>query len=736
MTTDSISVTSSPSIDGPAAVRRGRRSALPPLPDAVGAIGATGTISDTGAIGAIGDGAATLTLGVPVPGLSPESRASVAAVKPRTLRAGCYLLRYTPLPSATALVPPHYDGTFRVQHDGPSTIASGDLYLHSVRFRPPWRSGRQLLTEPDPAAGIPIFARGRYRYYMRVTQILPRAAGTHLVLGFELHRFDHATRTWSFDDAYTADLHWTAAPHGYPTASDYLRGDVRSSSGSMVGHLTMGWVSMYLRRAVIEIDRVAVSESALANAAGLDWPGILEQVGWDVTVDESDLDMTEPSGESWSDAEMHAEMLARRDSADLDAEWRYWLICVRRLDSTERGIMFDAYGGDSNNIPREGAGISSHWEIPNADPWGLVKGARFGDAPDPYFRTAVHELGHAMGLYHNAVDNGFMHTTPDIAANAVPPQQFPQNIQWSHAPDDQKRLRHMPDMWVRPGGVAFGEAYTTAPISPGDQVEEAEGLELSVSALLPVLPIGAPVRVDYLLRNVSDEPLPVPASLSMKSGSVSGSVVDPSGTVRTFRSIVRCLDEHPLHQLAPAESMAHSVTLLRGAEGPLFPASGIHRIIVRVEWDDGGLPVAVVGETSVMVTAAVDDRHAEAALQILSAPDALLTLAIGGDHLADGIGAVHVGLDNDVLRPHYAFIEAKRVGQHFRDRPADIDAAAALVDESTVLSQAEVKRAAELVQDAAAEDGVTPPATLVDVLRNKAAEVGADQDTKDLVASL
>ena len=39
----------------------------------------------------------------------------------------------------------------------------------------------------------------------------------------------------------------------------------------------------------------------------------------------------------------------------------------------------------------------------------------------PYFRTAVHEIGHARGLYHNPVDNGFMHTTPDIAANAVPP---------------------------------------------------------------------------------------------------------------------------------------------------------------------------------------------------------------------------------------------------------------------------------------------------------------------------
>ena len=135
----------------------------------------------------------------------------------------------------------------------------------------------------------------------------------------------------------------------------------------------MGWVSPYLRKATIEIDRVAQSETTLNNGAGVDWRSIGDAIGWDITVDESHANVAEPSGEFWSDAEAHAEMLARRDASNLDAEWRYHVLCVRRLDSTERGIMYDAYGGDSNNIPREGCVISSHWTIPNTQAWGTCR---------------------------------------------------------------------------------------------------------------------------------------------------------------------------------------------------------------------------------------------------------------------------------------------------------------------------------------------------------------------------
>jgi len=134
---------------------------------------------------------------------------------------------------------------------------------------------------------------------------------------------------------------WTTAPSGYPSSGDYLEGDVKNNAGTVVSRLTMGWVSPYLRRAIVEIDRVTASETPLDNGAGVNWRSIFDQVGWDVNAYLSNTNVTEPSGEGWSDAECQQAMLKWRDSADLDAQWRY-----RRLDSTSRGFMNDAYGID------------------------------------------------------------------------------------------------------------------------------------------------------------------------------------------------------------------------------------------------------------------------------------------------------------------------------------------------------------------------------------------------------
>ncbi|HEX8473247.1 MAG TPA: hypothetical protein VF666_04385 [Pyrinomonadaceae bacterium] len=667
----------------------------------------------------------------------PDILSSISALNFNSLRAGCYLLRYTPLQISPLFNPLHYDGTMRIERNGSNTTASGDLYLHRISFPPPgspFPFPRPV--EPNPANGIPVFARARYSYYVRVTQILEGLTkAKSFTLGFELHRFTSATNSFALEGTYTALMSWTTAPSGYPSSGDYLTGDVKNASGAVMGSLTMGWVSKFLRRAVIEIDTVSGSERPLDNGAGINWQQVFEKVGWEVTVDKSDTNVVAPSGDSWSDAEMHAAMLSKRSTVSLDTEWRYHILCVRQIDSTPRGIMYDNGATDSNNVPREGVGISTHWTIPNTNDWGLVKGMRFGTAKFPFFRTALHEVGHAMGLYHNTADTGIMNTTDVIAASAVPPEQFPNNILWSHAPDDQKRLRHMPDMWVRPGGVPFGRPYSTSPISPDDMMEDAQGLVLEVEPVNNIIPLGAPVRINFALKNISDDPLPAPRSLSIKTGFVKGKVIDPSGTVRTFSPIVRCLEEHDLALLEPGQTIENSLTLLRGAQGALFPLPGTYRIMVEVDYDLGGVEMGLTGETNVMVRGAQNEAHAEAALKILSTPDAVLVLAIGGDHLTDGLEAIDVCLQNEVLRPHFTVIEARRIGTRFLNREADMDAAADLLDENVVASPAEIRKMAQLVSDSG-DTKARARRDIGKVLTGKASDVGANDEIVKLVRSL
>jgi hypothetical protein len=255
----------------------------------------------------------------------------------RTLREGCYLLNYTPMGSKFVI----YDGTMRVDREGTNTTASGDLYQRQMIILPPKPGFPPIIFPPipgpgpNPASGIPIFARKRYRYYLSVTQILEWITfGKSFTLGFKMYRFNSATAAWTDEGLFTASMTWTPAPAGYPSSGDYLTGDVKNSAGTVVGKLTMGWVSKWLRKATVEIDRVSVSEAPLNNSAGEDWKSAYDDVGWHITVVNSNNNVAEPSGASWSNGEMHAAMLARRDSSNLDVEWRYHVLAVRNIDAT------------------------------------------------------------------------------------------------------------------------------------------------------------------------------------------------------------------------------------------------------------------------------------------------------------------------------------------------------------------------------------------------------------------
>jgi len=188
-----------------------------------------------------------------------------------------------------------------------------------------------------------------------------------------------------------------------------------------------------------------------------------------------------------------------------------------------------------------------------------------------------------------------------------------------------------------------------------------------------------------------------------------------------------------LQALEPEKSVANSLTLLRGGQGALFPAPGVYRIQVEVRWDVGGTESIVAGTASVMVTPTVDEAHAQAAYAVLSSPDALLALVIGGDHVKDGIDAIHAALKNPVLRPHFAHVEAKRLAQRFGKRKPDLKAAAELIGKDTVMSPAEIRKAAELAK-ASTDRG--PANTIATALKYIVRAVNVASDVRAIVDKL
>ncbi len=258
----------------------------------------------------------------------------------------------------------------------------------------------------------------------------------------------------------------------------------------------------------------------------------------------------------------------------------------------------------------------------------------------------------------------------------------------------------MPDPWVRPGMIPFGNPYTSTPISPTDSIDLSGPLTLSVTPLLDAVPIGAPVRVKIELKNNSDSPIGVPESLSLKSEHITGSVSDGSQSRRSFRSIFRCMEEHSHNILKPGGSISADMTLLRGLQGALFPNPGLHNVNVRVDWEIDGIEVNVAGSASVMVTPPLDESHATAAKHTLSAPDLLLTLAIGGDHLDEGNVALDAAMADRTLAPHFAVIKAKCLGRHFARRKGNPGAALKSLGSNPVVSAAEADKVAAIIAGA------------------------------------
>lgn len=401
------------------------------------------------------------------------SRNLATNLKPRQtsdLKSGSYLITYKPSASNSPL----YKGPLRVTSNDESTFISGDLYNGTV--------------EPNPADGSPVLPRENYWAFLRTTKLVPgeqRAFSINAEYwafeGIERRPGGNVTK-WAgkaTDDGYIVDLAPTTAPNGYPDPENYFEGDVKiASSGAVVGHFTMGWVSSFVRRITVEIGTVSGLEVPQTDTSDTrPWKTVFGDVGYDIKVSVGKTDIPEPENSMgpgyFSNEQQHEAMLKNRSPTDFDKEWKYYLLVVRKIVDTPRGSMIDETGR-YNGIPREGTCIASEWIVgtypngttDNTNPWpDSVRGKKFVELHDSWYRTALHEVGHFFNLVHPDVfSNDLMTDTAsfvDAGADGTTEKPFPENItpEVMRFTDASKFLmQHRPDTHVRPGWVNFGFA--------------------------------------------------------------------------------------------------------------------------------------------------------------------------------------------------------------------------------------------------------------------------------------
>ena len=574
------------------------------------------------------------------------------------VESGCYLLVLEGLSGQAGGLSGDFVGTMRVKGP-PGSVkrrVSGDLYRRKVgQGRAPARI--------ETHGGIPQFPVEDYCRYLRCVAVDPQPHSLRLKV--EVHRYEEAglVPCWVNVTSIDFDVVLSGASTNLTFAGDARENDVQ------IGKVELTRVSQFIRSAVVEMDYMPgceVPEGSKANSK--EWAPVYTKIGWNVAAYKDQCIKADSSDRNEAPVRIEAtsadeDELAKtfdhlmhhwRGAEDYDVPWRYHLLCVNAVYDNMLGWMYDQRATDAS-VPREGAAVASLWKPTKlngpGEPYADFKVLQ--DQKAAFFHTALHEVGHAQGLLHCSRDDKhrIMKTTCSIV-NMEHSPNWQDKLMWEFHPEQEVALQHWPDLVVRPGGdVPFKPGFPS-----GDPAVEApNGVSLHIKPVFDQVPLGAPVRVGLQLVAENGSDL-LPAEISFARGNVRGWVECSCGIYRhEFRTLYRHV--HDAGVVEPASSknqVSHSITLLRGVKGELFPRCGKYRVCVTVSWNRGGKNYECEATTEVEVTGAC-----KTAQEVLEEPGVFLWLVLGDRGVGKTREIIERIREDDTLRNHYSVVDAK-----------------------------------------------------------------------------
>ncbi len=575
------------------------------------------------------------------------------------LKQGCYKIHFKPT-GGLAVRSPYYAGTLRVENSGASKIISGDLYKLSNIIGPFFVDRGPLpiqfdeeSNETNDGESIPIYSRNKYYSYLKgIRYIRPAAFSPTCKITIEAEEWRYnqpaaGSFNGSFNNSPTRTIKFVV---GQGVNMNTFTGNVYKGA-TLLGTVTLTWVSNFYRRAVVEIDTLtgAVAPKPLnpGTVNEESFATIYNTVGWKMTPIYNDTNIAVPTGitatNCWSQANLHALMMAVRSTAvTLDNEWRYHMLVVPAKMGCSRGIMYDMTGAH-----REGCVSYSNDGYPTSDSsnFGAAAGMQQRNVPRAFIRSAGHELGHTCNMIHQesegGADNSIMTTTPSVAdvlgsATSGAPGVFPTNIHLGFNVHCRHHLIHFPDPVVRPGCMNWGSGHSTfSPSADSDRLYiDSEAVSLTIKVQNERIKIGEPLLMAWEVVNNSKEAVPIPNDIGTNIEYTTINVTDPNGESINMPGFVIECEHSSIQPLEPGKKLAAATNLFWSSEGFAFNRAGKHLVDVSIRWTKGGIPYGLNQTKEIWVDYPASDNDNEIAATMLNAEV--------GKYVALGGGAYHL----------------------------------------------------------------------------------------------